>query len=522
MSHETTTSRWITRSFALLFVAATPFASGCPEPTDATSQKECTAEGQKTAKKWMKRAGDDYKSGDLDDANDSITSAVNGCPSDGEIRLMAARIALARLDFKGALGALENVDGSEAASLRARAYWYSDDLTHTAEELSAALEDPDFKDPWAKPVRELAGTQGSGRHPFQLREGSARLVEMHMPRDLGYALMLPIEIDGQSTMALAVTGVPEVILDSKTRTNPGWVSVKFGTADRWMEYRDVPALVNDLTPYTASQQVPIGALIGVNFLRRLHLTFDRRGDQFIIRKEEPPPPPAFTRVPVAYVRGGGMIVRGTLKKEFEITSGLWVNTGDPFTLALPDPTWKKLGVDPSTLPTYASLAHGKLTDVRIGGLDLGPVESVAGISGIEDKLSQIDVDVVGAMGVGFLTAMRVTIADGGRALWLETDEDTSMVLAPPVPTSGSVSAPPPVPTANSSAAPATTTTAPPNPTTTSTATTTTVAPTPKSTATTTAAPTVTAAPPIKPKPAVAPTPKASAVPTAKPAPASSK
>jgi hypothetical protein len=509
MSHaSTTTARWALRGLALLSVATMPLASGCPEPTGPNGMKECTPEGLATARKWSKRAGEGYKAGDLEDANDSIKSAMNSCPADSEIRLMAARIALARLDFKGALAALEQVEGSEAASLRARAYWYSDDLTHTAEELSAALEDPDFKDPWAKPVRELAGTQGSGRHPFQLREGSARLVELHMPRDLGYALMLPIEIDGQVTMALAVTGVPEVILDSKTRTNPGWVSVKFGTADRWMEFRDVPALVNDLTPYTSQQQVPIGALIGVNFLRRLHLTFDRRGDQFIIRKEEPPPPPAFTRVPVAYVRGGGMIVRGTLKKEFEVTSGLWVNTGDPFTLALPDPTWKKLGVDPTTLPTYASLAHGKLNDVRIGGLDLGPVESVAGITGIEDKLSQIDVDVAGAMGVGFLTAMRVTLADGGRALWLETDEDTSMVLAPPVPTQGAVAPPPPVPTVS----PSSSGKPPPAPTSS-------VAPKPAASTAPTAkpAPTVSAKP--MPAPSAVPTPKP--VPTAKPAPSAS-
>ncbi len=489
------------RILVALAVVALPFVSGCPEIEDGGSVKhEC----EPISQKWSKRAAEDYKSGDLDDAQDSIAKGLEHCPDDPEIRMIAARIALARLDFKGATKALEGVQGSEAASIRARAFWYSDDLQHTAEELSAALEDPDFKDPWAKPVRELAGTQGSGRHPFQFREGGARLVEIKMPRDLGYALMVPVEIDGQATMALVVTGVPEVMLDSKSRTNPGWVSIKFGSGDRSIELRDVPALVQDLTPFTAQQQVPIGALLGVNLLRRLHLTFDRRGDQFIIRRDEPPPPPAFTKVPVTYVRGGGMIVRSTLKKEFEVSSGLWINTGDPFTLALPDPTWKKLGVDPQTLPTFASVAHGKLTDVRVGGLDLGPVESVAGISGMEEKLGQLDVDVAGAMGVGFLTAMRVTLADGGRSLWLETDEDTSSVLAPPVPIGGGTNAAPTAtgittasPTSSAKPPPAASGSVKPPPATSTSA---------KPPA---AKPTITVAPPPKPAPTVAPKPAAS-------------
>ena len=442
------------RVATVALVAVAPLAfGGCPGAESPDGSAPCSA----SAVKWMKRAADDYAHEDLDDANDSSKKAVEGCPDSPEIRTIAARIALARLDFKTAAKALEGVAGSEAASLRARAFWYGDDLQHAAEELATALDDPDFKDPWAKKVQELAGTQGSGRHPFEVREGGSRLVEVKMPRDLGYALMVPIEIDGQPVMALVVTGVPEVILDSKARSNPGWVSLKFTSTDhpdRTLEMRDVPALVQDLTPYTANQQVPIGALLGVNLLRRLHLTFDRRADQFIVRKEEPPPPPAMTRIPVTYVRGGGMVVRMTLKKDFELTSGFWVDTGSPWTLALPDPTWKKIGIDPSGLASFGGSQHGKVTDVRLGGLDLGPVESLAAVSGVDEKLQQLDVETAGAAGIQFLTAMRVTMADGGRMLWVETDEDTSSVLAPPLPLggAGSVSPPPPPPPSTTSSA----------------------------------------------------------------------
>jgi hypothetical protein len=460
------------RPLAALFVigALGTMGAGCPDP-EAPTGGHCDTKAPRSelATKWLKRATEEYRNGDLAEASDSVGKAQKGAPCDVDVHMLAARIALAKLDYPEAIKALKDIDGSEAAGLRARAYWYSDDIAHTAEELSRALDDPDFKDPWAKPVRELAGTQGSGRKPFLLKEGGARLVEIRMPRDLGYALMVPCEIDGQATIALAVTGVPEVVLDTKGRSKPGWVSVKFGSGDRTMEFRDVPAMVQDLSSFTQQQAVPIGALLGVNFLRRMHLTFDRRADQFVIRREEPPVPPSVTKVPVSYVKAGGMVVRGTLKKEFEINSGLWINTGEPWTLALPDPTWKKIGVDVKTLATYAGLQHGKLNDVRVGGLDLGPVESIAGITGVDEKLKQLDVDVMGAMGVGFLTAMRVTLADGGRSLWLETDDDTSAVLAPSVPTSSpKPAATAPAPSSSTpapkSSAPAPKSSAPPAPT----------------------------------------------------------
>ena len=501
----TSTLRFV--SFVTAGLAIMVASAGCPDPETANANGHCDPKAPRTevVGKWLKRASEEYRNGDLAEAADSIGKAQNGAPCDPEVRLLAARIGLAKLDYEATLKALDGVAGSEASGLRARAYWYragsgpADDLGHAAEELSSALDDPDYKDPWAKPVRELAGTQGSGRKPFTFKDSSARLVEIRMPRDLGYALMVPCEIDGQATVALAVTGVPEVVLDTKGRSNPGWVTIKFtGSNDRSIEVRDVPALVQDLSKYTAQQQVPVGAILGLNLLRRLHVTFDRRGDQFIIRRDEPPPPPAVTKVPIINVRGGRMVVRTTLRDQFELTSGVFVNSGESWPLALPDATWKKLGVNPSSLQTYAGVQHGKLPGVRIGPLDVGAVESVAGITGVEDEIKALDVDAVGALGMGFLTAFRVTLAEGGRVMWLETDNDSSSVLAPPVPTSS----PPPKSTApapTGSAAPkpsAAPSTKPPASA---------PAPAPKPSS---APPPV--APPVAPKPAVAPAPSGAA------------
>ncbi len=439
------------RAISVIALACSaPLVAGCPDPDTAAGVKG--GPRSEKANQWFKRAGEELSSLDLDEAAESIEKARNGAPHDAEISILAARIALARLDFAGAIKALEGVEGSEAASLRARAYWYGDDVPHVSEELGRALEDPAFKDPWAKPVRELAGTQGQGRKPFQNKDSSARLIEMRMTRDLGTLLLVPCEIDGQATLAIVDTGVPEVILDQKARSKPGWVSIRFASSDgaRSMEYRDVPAFVQDLSSFTKGQQVPIGAVFGMNFLRRLHLTFDRLADQIVIRREDPPPPPQMSRVPVGYYNGGGMLIRGAVRKEFEVSSGLWVNSGSEFPLAFPEPIWKKIGVDLKTLPSHEGRSLARLQNVRVGPLDLGPADAMAGVPQLDEALGRFaGIDVMGQIGMGFLTSMRVTVAENGRALWLETDQNTPLVLAPPTAPTAKPSTPkaPPAPSA---------------------------------------------------------------------------
>lgn len=416
----------------LPLVALVPLFAGCPEPEAGGVGKSAGPRSEK-ATQWMKRAGEELSALDLDEAAESIGKAQKMAPGDPEIAVLAGRIQLARLDFAAAAKALEGVDGSEAAGLRARAFWYGDDLSHAAEELSRALEDPSFKDSWAKPVRDLAGTQGTGRKPFLLKDNSARVIEMRMPRDLGTLMLIPCEIDGQATVALIDTGVPEVILDQKSRSSPGWVSFRFASLDgaRSMEFRDVPAFVQDLSPFTKGQTVPVGAVIGVNFLRRLHITFDRLADQLVLRREDPPAPPAYSKVPLGYYNGGGMLVRGTIQSEFELSSGLWLNSGVDVALAFPDSIWTKIGVNPKNLPSNEGKTVGRLKDLRLGPLDLGPADANAALPQLDEALGKFKgIDVMGQAGMNFLTAFRVTIGDKGRALWVETDQNTPLVLAP--------------------------------------------------------------------------------------------
>ncbi|MBK7399976.1 MAG: hypothetical protein IPJ34_27915 [Myxococcales bacterium] len=260
--------------------------------------------------------------------------------------------------------------------------------------------------------------------------------------------------------------MPEVVLDQKTRSKPSWVSIRIANDKNTasMEFRDVPALVEDLSGYS-QQQVPIGALIGANFLRRLHATFDRGADQLVLRRDDPPNPPTLTRLPVAWVRGGGMVVRATIKKEFELSGGAVDRQRLAVGLAFPSPPGRSVGVDVSKMQTYNDTKYERLTNIKLpGALDPGP-RSRPGATAIEDKLKQLDVTTIGALGMTFLGAMRVSLVENGRTMWIETDQDTSGILAPnlnvkppPKPAgsakpAGSGSAKPPAPPASASAKP---------------------------------------------------------------------
>jgi hypothetical protein len=102
---------------------------------------------------------------------------------------------------------------------------------------------------------------------------------VEMPRQLDRvsleaANVVPCDLDGERVLALVATGSSEVVLDSNSRREPAWVSLRF---DR-LEIKDVPAMVSDLAPISRQLGVPVRALLGAQLLRHAHATVDRRGD----------------------------------------------------------------------------------------------------------------------------------------------------------------------------------------------------------------------------------------------------
>jgi hypothetical protein len=368
------------------------------------------------AETWFKRAEKAYRAGDFDDATESVKSAIQAAPHDPGIRTLAARIALTRLDFPEVMRLTEGLQTSDVLALRGRAHWYAGDIEQAADELDAMLADPTIKDPWARDVSKLA-RRGIGRHPFAM-EGSI-VASVEMPKAGPFAIV-PCELEGERILALISTTSGELRVDSASRREPAWVNLSFGEREK-LEVKDVPALVEDLSGLSRQLGLPVKALLGVNLLRHMHVTFDRHGDQFVVRRNEPTPPPAASRVPLWYARGGGTMMHIGLTQHAEDRTIMFVDTTAFFPISLGDAQWRMAGVDPQTLepvPGAPNLKGGIIPQLKFGAFDLPKIPAVLDVPRPDQD---VGVDFGGFMGAGIFSVFRVTFADEGRFMWVEPD-----------------------------------------------------------------------------------------------------
>jgi len=400
-------ARILVTTAALMLLASVPACGG----PDANSGRAPIAD------KWLTRAKAAYRSGDLDDASTAIDGALKAAPRDTETRLLGARIALAKLEYNEAIKLTQGITGSDALGLRGRAYWYAGDIEKAADDLEEMLRDPNVKDNWAKEVAKLA-RRGQGRHPFAIEGAVVASVEMPQA---GPALVVPCELEGERILALVSTAMGELMIDSSNRKEPAWVNLRFGEK---LEVKDVPALTTDLSNISRQLGAPIKALIGVNALRHMHVTFDRRGSQFVVRKSDPSAPPDASKVPLFYVRGGGMMMRGAVSNKDDGNALLFVDSSAFYPLALDDAMLKRSGADLAQFRNEpgapAAWKLGMLPYFKLGTLDLPMVPAMQGAPLAEYK-NNFDVDLAGVVGAGLLSAFRVTFGDDGRWLWLEVD-----------------------------------------------------------------------------------------------------
>ena len=409
---------------------------------------EANAPGRsQLADKWLSRAKQSYKSGDAEDASVAIDGALRAAPKDRETRVLAARIALAKLEFDDAIKLTEGLKGSDVEGIRGRAFWYAGDIERAADELEDMLKDPSVKDQWARDVAKLA-RRGHGRHPFAIEGAVVSAVEM--PGGGGPALVVPCELDGERILALVATNFGEMMIDSSSRKEPAWVNLRFGES---FEVKDVPALTHDLSGVSRTLGATIKALLGVNVLRHMHVTFDRRGSQFVVRKSEPPPPPDASKMPVFYARGGAMMMRASVNAKEDGNALLFVDSSAFYPLALDDALLKKSGADLSAFRSEpgapASWKMGPLPFFKLGGVDISGFPAVQGAP-FNDYKQTFDVDLGGIAGAGLLSVFRVTFADEGKWLWLELDPSMG---GPGAPSAGPPSGTPPALPTETPAAP---------------------------------------------------------------------
>ncbi|MFO0568271.1 MAG: hypothetical protein U0263_21600 [Polyangiaceae bacterium] len=383
------------------------------------------------AKKWFDRAQQSYRTGDVEDAESAVGNALRVLPEAPEVRILAARIALARLDYERTTQLLNGVEGSDASSVRGRAYWYAGQIDKAADELEKLVADPEVRDPWAAEVAKLA-RRGAGRKPFKMSGGMVAVMEM--PQVASTSLVVPVEVNGEPALGLIATGTAEAVVDSGGPAgDPKWISLRFGER---IDVKDVPALSKDLSGISKQLNAPIKVLIGVNLLRHLHPTVDFAGSQFVVRSFEPPPPPQATTVKVSYVRGGGMMMRGAFGSDAASPgAALLIDTSMTFPLALDEGGWKKAGVQTSALrsiPNAGSLRAGVLPQLRLGAFTVPQVPGVLGAP-VAELEKGLDVDLDGLVGSGLLATFRVTLVDGGRTMWLEDLPPEALMPAPKLP-----------------------------------------------------------------------------------------
>jgi hypothetical protein len=397
------------RWFAL---AALPLLLGCPGSDHSRPPR---------AQGWYERALDEFGRCDIDAAHDSVRHALDMVPRDTEVRLLGARVALARLEYDEVTRLLRGLPGSEASGLRGRALWYKGDLEGAANELDRLLADPEVKDAWAKSISKLART-GVGRKPFDVTttDGNLSVVQMVRVAPTTPLYIVPVEIDGDKALALVATGTAEVTVDAATRPEPSWVSLRFG--DR-LEVKDVPALTQDLSGLSREMGAPIKALLGANILRHLNVTMDFHGRQFVVRAFTPPPPPVASRLDVYYLRGGGMVLGSAMGDERASTAAFFVDTSMGHHAVLDEGGWRKLGINVRSLPRLdgvggSKLRSGSIPLLQLGAFKLPQIPAIYGlpIARVERELST---NVDGALGAGLLSGFRLTFADEGRILWIE-------------------------------------------------------------------------------------------------------
>jgi len=367
------------------------------------------------AKKWYDRAAASLRVGDVQDAELASDNAIRLEPQRPDVKLLAAKVALFQLQYDRVIQLTEAMEDLEGLSLRGRAFWYAGRVQEAADTLERLVANPDVHDSWAVDIAKLA-RRGVGRKPFTMT--GDRVAIMDMPR-VGRSLLAPVEVDGEPALGMIATGVSETIIDSSGGTGPKWVSLRFGER---IEVKDVPCLSKDLSSLSRQLNAPIKIMLGVNLLRHLHPTMDLFGGQFVVRNFEPPPPPVATTIPLSYVRGGGMLLRGGFGAgNAAVPGSFFVDTSMDVPLALDEGGWKKAGKKLSDLqPLTGSrgMSQGIVPVFDFGALEIPEVPAVSGVP-IQDIEKPVDMDIDGIIGAGLLAPFRVTIADDGKALWLE-------------------------------------------------------------------------------------------------------
>ena len=197
----------------------------------------------------------------------------------------------------------------------------------------------------------------------------------------------------------------------------------------------MPVLAKDLSGISKQVNAPIKILLGVNLLRHLRPTIDFAGGSSSCASFDPPPPPAATTLRLAYARGGGMLVRGAFGAgDAPPAARCWWTRRSPSRWrSTPRPGRRRASLRQAHGACRTALGEARrLPSLRLGAFDVPQIPGLQSDSAVKEREEGLGIELDGLLGSGLLATFRVTLIDGGRAMWLEDLPPEALVPPPAI------------------------------------------------------------------------------------------
>ncbi|MCB9593180.1 MAG: hypothetical protein H6719_10645 [Sandaracinaceae bacterium] len=282
---------------------------------------------------------------------------------------IAGRAHLAMGHDDAALEALGPATSPHLRRLRARAHLGRGDFAAAA----AELEGDD--DPWAESVRPALAAVG-GRPAYQVRGDAAELAMEALPLPV-----VRVRVDAVETLAVIATSAELTVLDPSVRAAPGVID-ELGLGG--VRVGVVPHTVRDLGALREGLGVPIGAVLGLDLLTRLHARIDGPGATLGLSSTASAPSAGATVAAYSTPTGSFLAVAGAVAGQ-----PVWLTVdstgvypvalvpGADEALGLEDAGWEAAdGVDVAVVPVSVGAMRIEGLPVVRGVLDEGHARAV--------------------------------------------------------------------------------------------------------------------------------------------------
>ena len=256
------------------------------------------------------------------------------------------------------------------------------------------------------------------------RAASVGAVEMPRgarPRPARRGNVVPCELDGERILALVATGSSEVLVDSNSRHEPSWVEP--AVRPRRGEGRAGPR-AGPVAPRPGSSASPSrrSSARSCSATPTPPSTVAATSSSSAGRTRTPPP--EASRVPLYYLRGGGMILRATVTAKDDDARPAAGRQLAPLPAAPAGHARGRRRASTCTslvpLPDDPTIKRGMVPMFRVGGFDLAKMPAIEGVD-LHELTAGLDIDLGGVVGADLLAFFRVTFADDGRFMWIEPD-----------------------------------------------------------------------------------------------------